>query len=76
MEVKDEVLAQHIYSVFHELPALGHCPIKAECKSGVVYLKGLVDTDEQRHLAEELAENMPGVRSVVNQLSLFPSDEM
>ncbi len=73
-EIKDEFLSQHLYSLLHELPFLGHFPIKAECRSGVVYLKGIVDSDERRHLAEELAEHMPGVRGVVNELSLFSNE--
>lgn len=71
METRDEFLSQSLYSVIHELPALGHCPIRAVCRDGVVYLRGKVDTPEHGALAEALVSHMPGVRSVVNQLSLF-----
>lgn len=71
MDTKDEFLSQRVYSLFHEIPGLGHCPIKAVCQDGVVYLKGKVDTREHRDLAESLAGNIGGVREVVNQLSLF-----
>lgn len=71
MEIRDELLSQSIYSVFHEVPGLGHCPIHAVCRDGIVYLRGKVDTLEHAALAESLAGNLPGVRSVVNQLTLF-----
>ncbi len=75
METRDEFLSQSIYSVFHEVPGLGHCPIHAVCRDGVVYLRGKVDTPEHGALAESLAGNLPGVRMVVNQLTLFePAD--
>lgn len=71
MEIRDEFLSQHVYSVFHEVPGLGHCPIKAICREGVVYLRGKVDTPQHLQLAESLAGNIAGVRGVINQLSLF-----
>lgn len=75
METRDEFLSQSIYTVFHEVPGLGHCPIHAVCRDGIVYLRGKVDTPEHSALAEALAGNLPGVRTVVNQLTLFdPGD--
>lgn len=71
METRDEFLSQSIYSVFHEVPGLGHCPIHAVCRDGVVYLRGKVDTPEHGALAESLASHLPGVRGVVNELTLF-----
>lgn len=75
MEIKDEFLSQSIYTIFHEMPALGHCPIRAVCRNGVVYLRGKIDTAEHRHMAESLVGTLPGVRNVVNQLSYFSDEE-
>lgn len=72
--VKDNFLSQRVYTVFHEVPGLGHCPINAVCRDGVVYLRGKVDTPEHRALAENLAHNITGVRGVVNQLSFFDQE--
>ncbi len=74
METRDEFLSQSIYGLIHELPALGHCPIRVVCRDGVVYLRGKVDTPEHGVLAQALVSHLPGVRSVVNQLSLFGGD--
>lgn len=71
METRDEFLSQNIYSLIHELPSLGHCPIRVVCRDGVVFLRGKVDTPEHGVLAEALVSHLPGIRSVVNQLSLF-----
>lgn len=75
MNPHDDFLSQHVYSVFHEMPVLAHLPIKPVCREGVVFLRGKVDTAQHRALAEELAENIAGVRGVVNQLSFFGETE-
>lgn len=67
----DDILSQHVYSLFHEMPGLGHLPIRPVCREGVVYLRGKVDTPQHRALAEAVAGNITGVRSVINQLSFF-----
>lgn len=74
MKLQDEFLSQRVYTIFHEMPGLGHCPIKPVCRDGVVYLRGKVDTEEHRLLAEEVAGNIAGVKGVVNQLSFFDND--
>ena len=43
--------------------------------SGIVTLKGQVDTAEIRAAAEEIAANQPGVLSVVNALEVKPDDD-
>lgn len=44
-------------------------------KSGIVTLKGQVDTAEIRAAAEEIAANQPGVLSVVNALEVKPDGD-
>jgi osmotically-inducible protein OsmY len=41
---------------------------------GVVQLSGFVDTDEQKHRAEEIAKRTEGVTQVVNNISLKPEN--
>ena len=43
--------------------------------SGIVTLKGQVDSAEIREAAEEIAANQPGVLSVVNALEVQPDDD-
>ena len=44
--------------------------VYVQTRGGVVYLTGQVATDLQRSSAESLAENIPGVVSVVNSIAL------
>ncbi len=44
--------------------------VYVQTRNGVVYLTGQVATDLQRSTAESLAENIPGVVSVVNSIAL------
>jgi len=47
--------------------------IKIESKEGVVTLSGTVSYDSHKSMAEETVENLPGVKSVNNQLSVTNS---
>jgi osmotically-inducible protein OsmY len=44
--------------------------IRVQTLNRTVYLYGLVDTDIQRLMAEDLAKQVPGVTKVVNSISL------
>lgn len=44
--------------------------VNVDVTSGTVYLTGAVDSMEQRTRAEQLAQSVKGVRSVVNNLQL------
>ena len=41
--------------------------------SGVVYLEGVVDSEQDRAIAEDLTRSVPEVLSVVNQLQVSPT---
>lgn len=73
MELKDELLAQRLYHIFHTVDGLGHLPVHPLCRDGVVYLRGKVDTPQNRDLMITLARQVAGVRGVVSQLTLFGS---
>ena len=45
--------------------------VEIHVKDGVVTLTGKVDTDSDKRLAEQLARNVAGVRSVVNQIEVL-----
>ena len=44
--------------------------IDSEVKDGVVQLKGFVDSEIEKNLAEEIARSVEGIRSVENHLAL------
>ena len=47
--------------------------VSASCHNGVVALHGTVLTEEERGLAEQLTMLIPGVRGIVNDLSVAPA---
>ena len=44
--------------------------VYVQTRGGVVYLTGQVATDPQRHTAESVARQVPGVAQVVNSIAL------
>ncbi|MBI2940900.1 MAG: BON domain-containing protein [Chloroflexi bacterium] len=44
--------------------------IKVECQQGIVTLRGSVETEHEKRLAEEDARNIPGVEEVRNELRM------
>ncbi len=71
MDLRDELLAQRLYHIFHTVDGLGHLPVRPLCHDGVVYLRGKVDTPQNRELMITLARQVTGVKGVVSQLTLF-----
>lgn len=44
--------------------------LRVQTSNGVVYLYGLVDTDLERQIAESVAHEAPGVKTVVNSIGI------
>jgi osmotically-inducible protein OsmY len=67
----DATITAAVQQLFAQHPAI-EAPnlIDVQTLNHVVYLYGLVDTDLQRHLAESLARQAPGVTRVVNSIGL------
>ena len=55
----------------HEDAALRSGPIIVQSNSGVVVLSGNVETDAERSLAENIAKQVEGVKSVINNLQVI-----
>ncbi len=49
--------------------------INTDVKNGVVILTGKVESDIERELAQELVENLDGVRDVDNELTVLNKDD-
>lgn len=64
MTVQDEALAGKIRNALVQDKRVGGQPIAIRVTEGEVFLKGVVDTCEQRELAILIASGFPGVRQV------------
>lgn len=64
MSIQDEALAGRVRSALIQDKRVGGQAVAVRVAEGEVFLKGIVDTDEQRDLAEMVARGIPGVRYV------------
>jgi osmotically-inducible protein OsmY len=64
----DAAIEDELFSDLTHSRELDASDIDISVEDGVVTLKGFVDTKYERRLAEQLAERIPGVKSVSNQL--------
>lgn len=69
---EDGQLREAIWEEIKEQPWLRSTIINFSVKNGVVELYGAADSDAQRQAVRVLVENVPGVRSVQNNLGLLP----
>jgi osmotically-inducible protein OsmY len=53
-----------------EHPKLDTSHMELVVKDAVAFLKGRADTEEEKKLAESIAESYPGVKSVKNELHI------
>ena len=68
----DAALADQVKSA---LPADAAAPgekVEVDANSGVVILKGRVGSDEVKNRVQDVAQNVPGVKWVQNQVSVSP----
>ena len=68
--VADDALAGDLALAISSDARTHELPIGVYPRLGAVLLKGAVHTSQQRAAAEEIVRGFPGVRSVVNQLSV------
>jgi osmotically-inducible protein OsmY len=62
--IRDQALAEMVRTAVMQDKRIGGQAIALRVVDGEVYLKGIVDTDEQRELAVLVARGIPGVRQV------------
>ena len=67
---QDAEIAQDVYRRLGEHGSLDARPIEVQVTNGAVTLRGRVADDPARHVAELIADVVPGVRAVVNRLEL------
>jgi hypothetical protein len=67
----DREITSDVEHLIGGTPALmGSVPITVQTDRGVVYLNGVVETDLERYMAENLAKQVPNVAMVVNDVSV------
>ena len=64
MTIQDEVLASMVRNALAQDKRIGGQAIAVRVANGEVFLKGIVDAQEMRELAELVTRGIPGVRYV------------
>ena len=70
--VDDATITTRVKSRFVENRAVDAASIKVETLNGTVLLSGFAKNGNERSSAEEIARNVPGVRTVRNEISVRP----
>ena len=70
MSAPDEAITSNVKMAIAQHPALKADRIRVETRSGVVYLKGFVDTPAEQKDIETLAMQTTGVKKVVNDTTV------
>jgi len=74
--VSDDKLAADLAVALGKDPRTRDLPIGVYPRLGVVRLNGTVQSVQQKAAAEEIARSFPGVRSVINELSVDPKADI
>ena len=67
---QDAEIAQDVYRRLGEHGSLDASAVEVQVRNGRVTLRGCVADEPARHVAELIADAVPGVRAVVNRLEL------
>ncbi len=65
MAIEDEALAARVRNTLAQDKRLGGMPIMVRAANGDVFIKGRVDTDDQKELIALVCQGVAGVRRVV-----------
>lgn len=71
--VDDSAVTAKVKAALVAEPGLKSLVIDVKTMAGVVTLRGTADSQEHRRKAEQLASNVEGVRSVINEVVVVPS---
>ena len=69
---KTEALAEQVKTALSSDSTARQEKIEVDANGGVVILKGRVDSDEAKKHIQEIAQHVPGVKWVQNQVSVGP----
>ena len=68
----DDAIEERFSVVWKEAPELKDFDVSLDAKNGVATLEGKVATDSERTKAEGLVRAIPGVKDVVNSITVSP----
>ena len=68
--ITDDGITDQIRTALYKNPTIASNDISVQTRNGVVYLRGLVDTNVERADIGALARGMAGVKQVVDSLEL------
>jgi cytidylate kinase len=71
-ELVDLSIAAGAKAAFMAHPAIGPLRVVVSASGGYVRLSGTVDAEDERKLAQEIVEKMPGVTGVLNEIIAVP----
>ena len=66
----DDDIARMVRDALTYVGGMNESFLRISCHGGVVVLAGVAFSDAQRREAEEIASKVPGVRRVVNEITL------
>ena len=69
---QDQALAQNVRDALAASPVYKYTGVHVAVDRGTVELKGIVPTEAQKYAAADIAERVPGVARVDNDLSIEP----
>ena len=70
--INDKMTGYHVDRALDHDPVLKFPDVKVNVYNGAAQLTGFVSTDEQRTKAAEIAAGVPGVRQVINEITIKP----
>lgn len=68
----DKATTTRVEDTLYRDPVYKYPEIKVQTYQGIVQLSGFVNTDEQKRNAEQIAQSIPGVNRVVNEITVVP----
>jgi hypothetical protein len=71
----DDRIREDVCSTITQHPGVDGSDLDVDVSFGVVTLKGTVQERRMKHLAEIAAENLPGVKEVINQIRVRRAED-
>ena len=70
----DRMVNGRVKDALSDSPVYKFPQVDVKTYNGIVQLNGFVHREEQRSVAAEMARDIPGVREVINNITILPQD--
>lgn len=74
-QLDDRTITSNVKQNLDNEPVYKFTDVDVKTFDGVVQLSGFVNTDDQKHRAGQIAEQVPGVTQVANNITLKPANQ-